>query len=577
MIGVNFQRRTFYIAFALILIIINVRTYAQDTKYEAEDAQKSGTTVATSHKGFSGTGYVTGFDNDGDKVTFTFNIEKEGNYQLYIGFSTPNGTKNNIVYINGSNQGSIQFSATNSFTEINIGKIWFTKGENTIVVEKEWGWFELDYIRIDAPIAPVGWTIPKTLVNPNASTEAKNLYSFLLENFGKTTFSGQFMNEDISYTSSSSELSFVQDISGKYPAIYGTDLIDYSPSRTSRGSNSIATEDAIKWAKDEKGIVTLMWHWNAPTDLIDSGDQLWWRGFYTEATTFDISEVLKDPNSSRYELILRDIDTIAYQLKKFQEEKIPVLWRPLHEAEGKWFWWGAKGSEACKQLWILLYDRLTNYHGLDNLIWVWTTTDNDKALDWYPGDNYVDILGVDVYNPEGEYGTSSFMFDKLRRIFNGKKMLTMSENGPIPDPQQMFEQEATWLYFCTWVGSHINDGKFNTKDHIDEVFNHSNVTTLDELQQLWKTHNSIKTLRGNKSNIRIYPVPFENQLKMYFPESEIPDNISVMDISGRVLKDIPKNLISMNTSIAFENNPAGIYLICIRNEEGTQFYKVMKN
>ena len=129
----------------------------------------------------------------------------------------------------------------------------------------------------------------KSPVNKNATAEAKKLFSFLVDNFGKTSFSGQFMNEDISYTSANSEFTYIKDISGKYPAIYGADLIDYSPTRVSRGSTSTATEDVIKWHKDEKGITSVMWHWNAPTDLIDKGDQLWWRGFYTEATTFDIA------------------------------------------------------------------------------------------------------------------------------------------------------------------------------------------------------------------------------------------------------------------------------------------------
>lgn len=566
-----------FISTLTVLIAIVLNSYGQPATYEAENSKLTGTNIASSHKGFSGTGYVTGFDNDGDKAVFTFQIEKEGNYQLYIGYSCPGGNKNNFVYVNGTNQGSILFAAKSTFTELNIGKIWLNKGENTIEIVKEWGWFELDYVRIDNPSENVSWNISKSPVNKNASAEAKKLYSFLVDNFGKTTFAGQFMNEDISYTSENSEISYVEDISGKYPAIYGSDLIDYSPSRVSRGTTSMATDDAIKWYKEEKGIVSLMWHWNAPTDLIDQGDQLWWRGFYTEATTFNIAEVLKDTTSERYSKLISDIDAIAIQLKKIQAENIPVLWRPLHEAEGKWFWWGAKGPDACKKLWILLYKRLTYYHGINNLIWVWTTSDSNVATDWYPGDEYVDILGVDVYLPEGDFGTSSFMFDNLRKIFNGRKLLAMSENGPIPDPEKMYAQEAHWLYFCTWVGDHIKNNKYNPTDHIDEVFNHENITTLDEFNKLWETYNYTNSLKWQSNEIKIYPVPFQNTLRINFSSAYVPEMISLLDINGKTLKSISKEYICMNNIINLENIPKGIYFLHLKDQTGQKYYKVMKN
>jgi len=81
------------------------------------------------------------------------------------------------------------------------------------------------------------------------------------------------------------------------------------------------------------------------------------------------------------------------QLKRLQDAGVPILFRPLHEAEGAWFWWGAKGPEATKELWLLLHDRLTNHHKLNNLIWVW----NSLLPAWYVGDDTVDILSADVY------------------------------------------------------------------------------------------------------------------------------------------------------------------------------------
>lgn len=558
-----------------LIAVLSFQSKAQGTIYEAENAQLTGTSVATSHKGFSGTGYVTGFDNDGDKAVFKFTPAKEGNYQLYICYSAPNGTKNNTVYVNDTNQGSIVFTSNSKFKELTIGKIWLNAGENTITILKDWGWFELDYIRIDSELQATAWNISKNPVNSNTSAETKSLLSFLVDNFGKTTLAGQFQNDNLTYTASSSEISYIEKTSGKYPAIYGTDLINYSPSRVSRGVSTIATEDAIKWSKNENGILSLMWHWNAPTDLIDSGEHLWWSGFYTNATTFDIAAVMSDTTSERYQLLLSDIDAIAVQLKKVQNENIPVLWRPLHEAEGAWFWWGAKGPEACKKLWILLYNRLTNYHKINNLLWVWTTSDSDAALSWYPGDEYVDILSVDVYYADAEYGTSSFMFDNLRNKFNGKKLLAMSENGPIPDIDKMYQQDAYWSYFCTWTGDYTTNGIANTISHIDEVFNSENVTTLDELLPTWNTYVGDKTIRSDNSDVKIFPVPFSSELNINF-EGKTPNKITVFNSTGQAVTTINNQSLTESNRLNMSQLPIGIYLISIDSETGTRSFKIVK-
>ena len=79
---------------------------------------------------------------------------------------------------------------------------------------------------------------------------------------------------------------------------------------------------------------------------------------------------------------------------------------------------GARGPEACKKLYILLYDRLTNYHGLNNLIWVWSTPEPE----WYPGDEYVDIVGYDSYPSQGGYYPVSNMYDNLVGLVKGKSL-----------------------------------------------------------------------------------------------------------------------------------------------------------
>ena len=241
----------------------------------------------------------------------------------------------------------------------------------------------IDSITIKPSAPRAAHNINTSLNNPNAHAEAKTLYKYLLSIYGKKILSGQ---QELSWSN------WIGTQIGKIPALVSVDLIDYSPSRVERGTVGTAVEEAITH-HNRGGIVSVLWHWNAPTGLYDTEARKWWSGFYTDATDFDIAATLANPTGANYTLIVRDIDAIAVQLKKLQAAGVPVLWRPLHEAEGGWFWWGAKGPEAAKKLYALLHQRLVEHHGINNLIWVW----NSIAPEWYPGDGTVDILSADVY------------------------------------------------------------------------------------------------------------------------------------------------------------------------------------
>jgi mannan endo-1,4-beta-mannosidase len=231
--------------------------------------------------------------------------------------------------------------------------------------------------------------ITTTPVNKNANNDAKALLKYLGNIYGEKILSGQ---------QDQASLDWVTQNVGTTPAILGLDLMDYTESRKSRGASSTDVDKAIAFAK-KGGIVTFCWHWGAPTGLYDTSAQPWYRGFYTDATDFNIETALANTNNANYTLLMKDIDTIAVQLKKLQDAGVPVIWRPLHEAEGGWFWWGAKGPEPAKKLWKIVYDRLTNQHKLNNLIWTW----NSVAPSWYPGSDTVDIVSADTY-AEGDHG-----------------------------------------------------------------------------------------------------------------------------------------------------------------------------
>ncbi|MEV5026782.1 glycosyl hydrolase [Paenibacillus sp. LPE1-1-1.1] len=438
---------------------------AASSKLEAEDGIMTGSvSIGTSGSRYSGNGYAA-FKQDGS-LTLTYTAASAGMYDIDVGYSSPNGEKKTTLALNGQTS-EIAFADTTAFVEVSGGRAMLDAGNNTIVFTPNWGWYNIDYVKLTAAAVPKAHDVGGTLVNPNATPATKKLMDYLVDRYGQNIISGQQEME---------EAEWIYEKTSKYPAILGSDLMDYSPSRTERGATSTEVEKMIGWFK-RGGIVALAWHWNAPKDLIDVPGKEWWRGFYTDATNFDVEYAMNNPESEEYRLLLRDIDVIAAQLKRLEDAGVPVLWRPLHEAEGGWFWWGAKGAGPVKALYRLMYDRLTNHHGLDNLIWVW----NSEKPEWYPGDDVVDIVTIDYYGPNGDYNPLIAKYDSLVSLADDKKIVALAENGSIPDPDLLKSYRADWSYFTTWGGKFLRDGLQNASDHIDKVYNSEYVITLDEL------------------------------------------------------------------------------------------------
>ncbi len=441
---------------------------AQGTKYEAENGTLTGSvSVQTTVAGFSGTGYAGIFENDGDKAAVTFNLSAAGNYDLYIGYAGPYGDKKNILTIN-SNSIEASFPASPAFTETACGRVRLKEGSNTISITKSWGWFLLDYFRIEPDTKPdVSVLLPYKLSTQAPHRETRMLWSYLMDSFTHRIHSGAMSLN----AKEEAEWLFAQ--TGRYPALTGLDFMNHTRNY-SWYDKSVVVNEARNWY-NRNGLVAICWHWRDPSRATEE--------FYTSGTSFDISKIT-ETTSAEYQAMLSDIDIIAGYLKQLNADKIPVLFRPLHEASGRWFWWGAKGPEPCKALWRLMFDRLVNYHGLKNLIWVWTTDAAPDNLEWYPGDEYVDILGADIYAADGDFSSQLLTYDAIKEKFGGRKLVTLSENGPVPDPERLMADGAHWSWFMPWYGSFIRDGIKNPLSHWQKVMSHDYVVTLDEMPDL---------------------------------------------------------------------------------------------
>jgi mannan endo-1,4-beta-mannosidase len=308
------------------------------------------------------------------------------------------------------------------------------------------------------------FNINATLVTLNPTAEASALYQFLRNNYGKKIISG------VMTLDSFDEINWLKANTGKEPAIIGLDFM-----HCNRNYTWYDNEQPIKDAKtywERNGIPVLVWHWRDPSRKTEE--------FYTNKTAFDISKI-DDANSAEYKAMISDIDYISGLLKKLQDQKVPVIWRPLHEAAGGWFWWGAKGAAPCKKLFQLMYERMVNHHGLKNLIWVWTHEPNDQA--WYPGDQYVDIVGRDIYK-QGDHSSQVSEFNAMNNIYGSKKMITMSECGSMPDANNLVKDIAAWSWFMPWYGNYVRNSTHNSLDLWKKMFASNYVITLDEMPSL---------------------------------------------------------------------------------------------
>jgi mannan endo-1,4-beta-mannosidase len=436
-------------------------------------------------------------------LSFKVTASAAGFYTLWTSYSQPSDTNGKIqnLSVNGVSTGQISFPKVDSFVSIKASsKIKLKAGSNTIDITKSWGWVNIDYIEM-TPYEFVPFSISGALITPNASKNAIKLFSFIRENFQKKVISGVMTNtvmqNDGHYTpdtvENQEEVAWIIKASGKTPALLGIDFMHAAGMQADNEWHIGYTNATVALAENifkKGGFPAYCWHWKDPSHTVDA--------FYspssgnTPNTSFNLTKAFTDPactsydsGSAEYKGIIRDLDIIAGYMKILADKGVPILWRPLHESSGKWFWWGYSGPKACKGLYRLMFDRFTKYHGLNNLIWVWTTDEAGDALNWYPGDEYVDIVGRDYYYypREANHGSLVSSFEKLKEMFNGKKIIALSENGSVPFPDDMKSDNAGWSYFMPWYGDYTMDGwaHDNTAADWKKILNNDYVITLDKM------------------------------------------------------------------------------------------------
>ena len=453
--------------------------------YEAENGKLSNDMSVISDSNASGGKSVGKFESDSSYCQISITVPADAVYDIVIRSKAIGPYKENDLYADGKKAGTF-VSKPDNFSDYTVCAVTLKKGSHSLTVKKSWGWIELDKITVKtgAKISNSTYNVTSTLVNRNATANTKKLYSFLKDSYGKYVITGQQCDGGIN----GNEFKAIKNLTGDYPALLGLDMMDYTPSRTALGTSSSAVDKAIEFHK-KGGIVTFCWHWNAPTEYLNStanSSDGWWGGFYTQNSKFDIAKVMNGQDAKGKKLLDRDIKEIAKQLKRLEKAGVPVIWRPLHEGSGGWFWWGAQGPDAYKKLWKYLYKELTNTYGCNNLIWVY----NGQSADWYPGDEYVDIVGEDIYPGNHVYDPQVSRFKQAINYGSKTKITALTENGCIFDIDSAVNINALWCWFMTWGDEFTVNGsnyseKYTEKSVIKKMYASKYSLTLGSLPKIY--------------------------------------------------------------------------------------------
>lgn len=331
--------------------------------------------------------------------------------------------------------------------------------------------------------APIEIKVP--LATPNAMNQAQLLYNYMNSIYGKQILSGTMA--DVAWNVN--EANLVYHATGKYPAMTFFDYIHLPSSPCDWIDYSDITELEQWWKQG--GIIGIGWHWLVPVE--EGSDEYSYTPGNGKHNADDVATTKFRPANVMIEgtwenrVAKADLDEVTGYLRLLQDKGIPVVWRPLHEAAGNtyeyqggtaWFWWGYDGGEVYRNLWRFMFNYLKD-KGINNLIWVWTT--QLKDAEFYPGDDYVDIIGTDIYGKQSDENAAQYTTIATEYP---QKPVALTECGRVGEVSDQWSKGAHWLYYMPWYHSGLtsldNHREANTSWWLNAVGSEQ-VITRDEL------------------------------------------------------------------------------------------------
>ncbi len=476
--------------------IISPEEYEETYQLEfGTDAQ----TYDSGLEGFNGTGFICIGDNK--YVTLDISVPSSQYYDITVRVLS-NGTKLSVMTggdketrspdgdymtLDGTVYGALYTDGGNEFESYTLKGVYLGKGEQKLTLQVLAGTAYIDEVTIKngGTVQKLAYEVSNACVIPDPSLNTKTVKRYLADVYGNRVLTGQFVS-----SGTNTEINAIYMSTGRYSAVRCADIgifTEYYQGYDKNDENEINT--AINWWKSG-GLVSYSWYWKSPREDDSS--------YFREITRFDLTKaitkdevcVLSPASLEAYVqtgriskeclLLINDIDAVAQKLKLLEAADVPVLFRPLPEAGNGWYWWGCD-KDSYLWLYNFIYRRFTEYHNFTNLIWVW----NGESYDYYPGDEYVDIVGMDIYTNSDISGNSRMMDATGYTIKS--KCTALTECGRIPDPDSLARDGAYWLWFALWKGDYIinSNGSIQyshvTATDLDYAYNNELFITRDEL------------------------------------------------------------------------------------------------
>lgn len=373
------------------------------------------------------------------------------------------------------------------FTFSEVDCLYFESGQNNLKFIVDSGSLDIDYIIVEnsGRVDGGSYTLGSACANPNASLRVVNTVRYFTEAFGQMVLTAQNVSP-----ASNAEIEAVYNATGRYPAIRSSEL---AYATLDNDEDKQRVEDEIQLASqwsEEGGIQAYTWHWYSPNirHSINAGDFNLDAAFENqnpaEAAMLD-DDAKKALESNGYmpaelSALLNDIDKMAEIFKKLDDAGAAVIFNPLPNGDTGNYWWGSS-PENYKMLWQIVFDRLCRYHKIHCLIWVWSGSD----MDYYPGSNYVDIVGQSFF----ETSDSSFAgrFQSISSILPSQKILAVTACDIMPNIDSMYRDNALWLWTAPAAGDYtlnMNGAlseSYNTVAYMKDFYNHKFTVARDEL------------------------------------------------------------------------------------------------
>jgi mannan endo-1,4-beta-mannosidase len=353
----------------------------------------------------------------------------------------------------------------------------------------------------------------------------------------------------------------IHNNTAKWIGIVGFDYCDWSHGQTVK--YNLANPQMVK-AWKAGSLIALQVHMTNPANPLGGG---------LNDTGVDLNDLLVS-GTDTYTRWFAELDTIAKGLSQLQDSGVVVLFRPFHEMNGNWFWWGAKSHTLFTEVWKQMFNYFTNTKHLNNLLWVYGPNSGTNAANFYPGDEYVDITGLDAYTST----ISGAGISGYPAMVNLGKPFGFTEFGPenASNPSGTFDYRIfingvkkyfpKACFFMTW-----NDNWGLAKNtHVQEALSDPYVANRDDLN-FDQLPTSVKS-EDSFSDIKVYPNPLDRGGSLILELNGLTDGddikVSVLDPAG---KEITQQMFRYTNDGTYELKNArtlqqGIYLLLVESQ-----------